>query len=71
MEEVAFSAVVSAAKPKLESWFNKVVDKVDIVYKTTLMNDRDHFWDYLERTYKKFSKIRPVGFREQLDFTKI
>lgn len=71
MEEVAFSAVVSAAKPKLESWFNKVVDKVDIVYKTTLMNDRDHFWDYLERTYKKFSKIRPVGFREHLDFTKI
>ncbi len=71
MEEIALTAAVTAAKPKLESWFNNIVEKMDVVYKTTLMKDRDHFMDYLERTYKRFSLIRPVGFREQLDFSKI
>ena len=67
----AAKPVFEVAKPVFEKWFDRIVEKVSLTYKTTLIKDREHFWDYLERTYNKFLKIRPVGFREQLDFNKV
>lgn len=67
----AASTVVSITKPVFEKWFDKSLEKVGITLKTILKKDREHFWKYLERTYDKLLKIRPVGFREQLDFLKI
>ena len=65
------NSALGIAKPVFEKWFERLVETVSIKYKTVMMKDREHFWNYLERTYTKFSKIRPVGFREQLDFMKV
>lgn len=65
------STAISIAKPTLEKWFDKLLDKLDTKIKTTFIKDREHFMNYLDRTYEKLLKIRPVGFREHLDFLKV
>ena len=62
---------MAVAKPVFEKWFDRFIETVSLTYKTILQKDREHFWNYLERTYNKFSTIRPVGFREQLNFNKV
>lgn len=71
MNTTTSTYALNVAKPLFEKWFDGVAEKVTMAYKTILIKDREHFWDYLERTYNKFLTIRPVGFREQLDFNKV
>lgn len=68
---IALTTAMTAAKPLFEKCFDKLVKSLELKYKTTLQHNREHFWSYLERTYTKFSTIRPVGFREQLDFNAV
>ena len=65
------STAIDIAKPTLEKWLDKLLDKLDTKIKTTFIKDREHFMNYLDRTYEKLLKIRPVGFREHLDFLKV
>lgn len=58
-------------KSKFEEYFARIINKANITYLTTFKKNREHFWNYLERTNTKFSSIRPVGFNEQLEFMKI
>lgn len=62
---------MAVAKPVFEKWFDSFIETASLTYKTVLKKDREHFWNYLERTYNKFSTIRPVGFLEQLNFNKV
>lgn len=63
--------LLDAAKPTLGHYLDKILEQLDLAYQTTLKKDREHFMRYLERTDKKFSEIRPVGFREALNFNDI
>ena len=63
--------LLDAAKPTLGHYLDKILEQLDLAYQTTLKKDREHFMSYLERTDKKFSEIRPVGFREALNFDDI
>ena len=65
------STAIGIAKPTLEKWLDKLLDKLDTKIKTTFIKDREHFMNYLNRTYEKLLKIRPVGFREHLDFLNV
>ncbi len=65
------SVALNASKPMFERLFNSIVERISLSYKTILQNNRDHFWNYLEQTYKRFSFIRPVGFGERLEFSKV
>lgn len=66
-----YASAIGAAKPTFERLFDALISQVSLKYKTILQKDREHFWKYLERTSERFSKIRPVGFREHLDFNKV
>lgn len=68
LQTTALKAAIDVTKPTLQKWFDKLFEKSEIAIKTTLKKDREHFWNYLERTYKKLLKIRPIGFQEPLDF---
>lgn len=68
---ISLTAAMNAAKPLFEKYFDKLIKSLALKYKTTLQHNREHFWSYLERTYTKFSTIRPVGFREQLVFNAV
>lgn len=62
---------IKSQRSRFDNYFDKLINKANITYQTTFKKNREHFWNYLNRTNNKFSSIRPVGFDVQLDFLKV
>lgn len=72
MDPITVANVASTtASPLLIKWYERAVESISLSYKTKFMKDRDHFMRYLDRTYEKFSKIKPIGFSDYMDFKSI
>lgn len=69
--DLALLALSKTAQPKMIKWFDNACDRLELKYKTIMMNEREHFMKYLSDTNERFSQIRPVGFTEKLNFLKV